>query len=59
MRNKSKIITTNNSRYHQKHCLEALYINSAHAQLNRDDGGLLPEAYLHFVNIVLLCYGNP
>ena len=50
MRNKSKIITTKNSRYHQKHCLEALYINSAHGQLNRDDGGLLPEAYLHLVN---------
>ena len=25
-------------------------INSAHAQLNRDDGGLLPEVYLHVVN---------
>ena len=36
----SKIITTNR-RYH--------HINFAHAPLNRDDGGLLPDAYLHFV----------
>ena len=28
-------------------CLEAWHINSAHAPLNRDDGGLLPDAYLH------------
>ena len=45
----SKIITTN-SHYHQRRCLEAWHINSAHATLNRDDGGLLPEAYLHLVN---------
>ena len=29
--------------------LEAWHINSAHAPLNRDDGGLLPHAYLHLV----------
>ena len=44
----SKIITTNR-RYHQRLCLEAWHINSAHAPLNRDDGGLLPDAYLHLV----------
>ena len=38
----SKIITTNR-RYHQRLCLEAWHINSAHAPLNRDDGGLLPD----------------
>ena len=42
----SKIITTNR-RCHQRHCLEAWHINSAHAPLNRDDGGLLPDAHLH------------
>ena len=46
--NNSKIITTNR-RYHQCLCLEAWHINSAHASLNRDDGGLLPHAYLHLV----------
>ena len=45
---KSKIITTN-WRYHQRICLEAWHINSAHAPLNRDDGGLLPDAYLHLI----------
>lgn len=40
----SKIITTN-LRYHQRRGLEAWNINSAHAQLNRDDGRLSPEAY--------------
>ena len=45
---KSKIITTNRC-YHQRLCLEAWHINSAHAPLNRDDGGLLPDAYLHLV----------
>ena len=40
----SKIITTNRH-YHQRLCLEAWHINSAHAPLNRDDGGLLPDAY--------------
>ena len=30
-------------------CLEAWHINSAHAPLNCDDGGLLPDAYLHLV----------
>ena len=42
----SKIITTNR-RCHQRLCLEAWHINSAHAPLNRDDGGLLPDAYFH------------
>ena len=44
----SKIITINR-RYHQCLCLEAWHINSAHAPLNRDDGSLLPDAYLHLV----------
>ena len=44
----SKSITTNR-RCHQRLCLEAWHINSAHAPLNRDDGGLLPDAYLHLV----------
>ena len=44
----SKIITTNR-RYHQRLCLEAWHIDSAHAPLNRDNGGLLPGAYLHLV----------
>ena len=44
----SKIITTNR-RYHQRLCLEAWYLNSAHAPLNHDDGGLLLDAYLHLV----------
>ena len=47
--NNSKIITAN-QRYHQRRCLEAWHINSAHAPLNRDDGGLLPDAYLHLIN---------
>ena len=45
---KSKIITTN-QRYHQRLCLEAWHVNFAHAPLNRDDDGLLPDAYLHLV----------
>ena len=45
---KSTIIITNR-RYHQRLCLEAWHINSAHAPLNRDGGGLLPDAYLHLV----------
>ena len=45
---KSKIITTNR-RYHQRLWLEAWHVNSAYAPLNRDDGGLLPDAYLHLV----------
>ena len=44
----SKIITTNR-RYHQRLCLETWHINSAHAPLNRDDDGLLSDAYLHLV----------
>ena len=44
----SKIITTNR-RYHQHLCLEAWHINSAQAPLNRDDGGLLPDTYLHLI----------
>ena len=43
-----KIITTNR-RYHQRLCVEAWHINSAHASLNRDDGGFLPDAYLHLI----------
>ena len=30
--------------------MEAWHINSAHAPLNRDDGGLLPDTYLHLIN---------
>ena len=45
----SKIITTNR-RYHKRRCLGAWHINSAHAPLNRDDGGFLPDAYLHLIN---------
>ena len=44
----SKIITTNRC-YHLRLCLEAWHINCAHSLLNRDDGGLLPDAYLHLV----------
>ena len=44
----SKVITTNR-RYHQRR-LQTWHINSAHAPLNRDDGGLLPDAYLHLIN---------
>ena len=40
---------TTNWPYHQRLCLEAWHINSALAPLNRDDGGLLPDAYLHLV----------
>ena len=40
---KSKIITINR-RYRQRLYLEAWHINSAHAPLNRDDGGLLPAS---------------
>ena len=36
--------------YHQRRCLEALHINSVHAPLNCDNGGILQEAYLHPVN---------
>ena len=43
-----KIITTNR-RYHQRLCLEAWHINSAHVPLNRDDRGLLLDTYLHLV----------
>ena len=45
---KSKIMTTNR-RYHQHLYLEARHINSAHAPLNLNDGGSLPDAYLHLV----------
>ena len=44
----SKIITTNR-RYHQRLCLEAWHINSAHTPLNCEDGNLLPDAYLHLI----------
>ena len=42
---KSKIITTNLP-YNQCLCLEAWHINSAHAPLNHDDGGLLLIVHL-------------
>ena len=45
---KFKIITTNR-RCNQRLCLGAWHINSNHAPLNRDDGGLPPDAYLHLV----------
>ena len=44
-----KLNSLSSWRYHQRFCLEAWHINSAHAPLNRDDGGLLPDAYLHLV----------
>ena len=44
----SKIITTNR-RYHQRRCLEAWHINSAHAPLNRGDGG-----YCQILNCISL-----
>ena len=44
----SKIITTN-WHYHQCLCLEARHINFTHAPFNHDDGGLLPDTYLHLV----------
>ena len=31
-------------------CLEAWHINIAHTPLNRNDGDLLPDAYMHLVN---------
>ena len=40
---------TTNRRYQQRLFLEAWHIISAHAPLNRDDGSLLPDAYLHLV----------
>ena len=40
-------------------CLEAWLINSALAPLNRDDGGLLPDAYLHLVRKKAANYGRP
>ena len=43
-----KIITTYRH-YHQRPCLEAWHINCAHAPLNREDGGLFPDAHLHLV----------
>ena len=45
----SQVITTNRRYHQQRLCLEAWHINSAHATLNRDGGGLLPDAYLHIV----------
>ena len=46
---KCKIIITNRY-YHRRPCLEAWHINSVHdAPSNRDDGGLLPDAYLHLI----------
>ena len=43
---KPQIITINR-RCHQCLCLKAWHINSAHAPLNRDDCGLLPDSHLH------------
>ena len=31
-------------------CLEACHINSVQTPLNRDDGSLLADAYLHLIN---------
>lgn len=45
---KSKIITTYRH-YHWHLCLGAWCINSAHVPINNDDGGLLPDTYLHLV----------
>ena len=42
-------ITTTNPRFHQRRCLEAWHINTAYSPLNRDDGGLLPEAYSYLI----------
>ena len=39
-----QIIAWNNSK------IITWHINSTHAPLNRDDGGLLPDAYLHLIN---------
>ena len=33
-------------RYHERLFLEAWHINCAHAPLNRDDSGLLPDSFL-------------
>lgn len=40
---------TTNRRYHKRLCLEAWNINSTHAPLNRNNGGLLLDAYVHHV----------
>ena len=65
--NNSEIITTNR-RNHQRLCLEAWHKNSAHAPLNRDDGDLSPDSYLHPTNLwlrrlrleyALSCIGQP
>ncbi|CAH3141251.1 unnamed protein product, partial [Porites lobata] len=50
----SKIITTKrryhlNISPHQRLCLQGRHINSALAPLNRDDGGLLLNIYLHLI----------
>ena len=58
----SKIITTNR-RYRQRLCLVAWHINSAHAPLNRDNGGLLPDAYLlisdHIKGPLVVAFRSP
>ena len=45
----SRIITTN-PKHLQRRYLELWYTNSVPAPLNRDDGGLIPDANLHLVN---------
>ena len=45
-----EIITTNR-RYYRRLFVEACTSgDSVHAPLNRDDGGLLPDTYLHFIS---------
>ena len=45
-----EIITTNR-RYYRRLFVEACTSGeSVHAPLNRDDGGLLPDTYLHFIS---------
>ena len=36
----------------KRRCLEASHINSAHAPLNRDDGGLLPDSMLTCMSLI-------
>jgi len=35
--------------YHQRP-LEAWHVNSTHAPLNRDDGSILPDTYVHLID---------
>ena len=45
----SEIITINR-RYQGRISVEAWHINSGHAPLDRDDGGLWPDNYLHLTD---------